>query len=213
MKKIFIICCLILSSCSFFNKKTVELGVDSFPQGAEIYVNDQYHGVTPAVINIPPKDGFVTLNKRGYGTTSFKTPIFIGAVRTHANGSVDADGVRCILDMASVIFSFGEIDVRHVVYQFIIRQKFGTVDDYVTFLRPLLHTFFGKLTSRFPHNTFFMLQPIPTSNLKPYSSPTNVPAMTAYYGEFGDHPSLGSPEMRHGFWRCIDAMTSQICDE
>ena len=107
MKKIFIICCLILSSCSFFNKKTVELGVDSFPQGAEIYVNDQYHGVTPAVINIPPKDGFVTLNKRGYGTPSFKTPIFIGSVRTHADGSVDADGVRCILDMASVFFSFG----------------------------------------------------------------------------------------------------------
>jgi len=107
MKKIFIICCFILSSCSFFNKKTVELGVDSFPRGAEIYVNDQYYGVTPAVINLPPKDGFVTLNKRGYGTTSFKTPIFIGSVRTHADGSVDADGVRCILDMASVIFSFG----------------------------------------------------------------------------------------------------------
>jgi hypothetical protein len=107
MKKIFIICCFVLSSCSFFNKKTVELGVDSFPKGAEIYVNDQYYGVTPAVINIPPKDGFVTLNKRGYGTTSFKTPIFIGSVRTHADGSVNADGVRCILDMASVIFSFG----------------------------------------------------------------------------------------------------------
>ncbi len=107
MKKIFIICCFVLSSCSFFNKKTVELGVDSFPRGAEIYVNDQYHGVTPAVINILPKDGFVTLNKRGYGTTSFKTPIFIGSVRTHADGSVNSDGVRCILDMASVIFSFG----------------------------------------------------------------------------------------------------------
>ena len=107
MKKFFIICCFILSSCSFFNKKTVELGVDSFPKGAEIYVNDQYYGVTPAVINLPPKDGFVTLNKRGYGTTSFKTPIFIGSVRTHADGSVNSDGVRCILDMASVIFSFG----------------------------------------------------------------------------------------------------------
>ena len=113
----------------------------------------------------------------------------------------------------SVIFSFGEIDVRHVIYQFIIRQKFGSVDDYVTFLRPLLHTFFGKLTSRFPHNTFFMLQPIPTSNLKPYSSPTNVPAMTAYYEEIGDHPSLGSPEVRQGFWRRIDGMTSEVCDE
>ena len=113
----------------------------------------------------------------------------------------------------SVIFSFGEIDARHVIYQFITRQKFSSVDNYVAFLRPLLQMFFGKLISRFPDNAFFMLQPIPTSNLKPYRSPTNVAAMTAYYGEFGDHPSLGSPEMRHGFWRCIDAMTSQICDE
>jgi hypothetical protein len=131
MKKIFIICCFVLSSCSFFNKKTVELGVDSFPRGAEIYVNDQYHGVTPAVINITPKDGFVTLNKRGYGTTSFKTPIFIGAVRTHADGSVDADGVRCILDMASVIFSFGAYtgrcsDFKEKQYKITIPNNFSS---------------------------------------------------------------------------------------
>ena len=113
----------------------------------------------------------------------------------------------------SVIFSFGEIDIRHIIYQFIIRQKFGSVDDYVTFLRPLLHTFFGRLTSRLPGNIFFMLQPIPTSNLKPYSSPVNVAAMSAYYGKFGDHPSLGSPKVRQGFWRRIDAMISEVCDE
>jgi len=112
----------------------------------------------------------------------------------------------------SVIFSFGEIDVRHVIYQFIIRQKFGSVDDYLIFLRPLLKAFFGKLTSSFPGNAFFMLQPIPTSNIKPHSSPLNVSAMTAYYEQIGEHPSLGSPDRRHAFWRCIDEMTSQICD-
>ena len=107
MKKILLICCLIsLSSCSFFNKKTVELGIDSFPSGAEIYINDQYKGETPTIINIPPKENFITLNKRGYGTASFKTPIFFGAIRTKADGSINADGVRCLLDMTSVIFSF-----------------------------------------------------------------------------------------------------------
>jgi hypothetical protein len=106
MKKTLLIVCLILSSCSFFNKKTVELGIDSSPSGAEIYINDQYKGETPAIINIPPQENFVTLNKRGYGTTSFKTPIFMGAIRTKADGSINADGVRCLLDMASVIFSF-----------------------------------------------------------------------------------------------------------
>ena len=106
MKKILLICCFLVSSCSFFNKKTVELGIDSFPRGAEIYVNDNYQGETPMVVNIAPKDSFVTLNKRGYGTTSFKAPTFFGAIRTKADGSINADGVRCFLDMTSVIFSF-----------------------------------------------------------------------------------------------------------
>ena len=106
MKKILLISFLVLTSCAFFNKKTVELGVDSFPQGAGIYVNDKYLGETPTIINIPPKDGFITLNKKGYGIASFKTPIFIGSIRTKADGSVNADGVRCLLDMASVIFFF-----------------------------------------------------------------------------------------------------------
>jgi hypothetical protein len=106
MKKTLLICCLILSSCSFFNKKTVELAIDSSPRGAEIYINDQYKGETPTIINIPPQENFVTLNKRGYGTASFKTPIFMGSIRTKADGSINADGVRCLLDMASVIFSF-----------------------------------------------------------------------------------------------------------
>ena len=106
MKKLFFICCLILSSCSFFNKKTVEIKVDSSPQGAEIFINNQNFGETPAVINIPAKDGIIILNKRGYGTASFNTPVFIGSIRTNANGSINADGVRCLLDMASVIFFF-----------------------------------------------------------------------------------------------------------
>ena len=106
MKKILLISFLVLTSCAFFNKKTVELGIDSFPQGAGIYLNDKYLGETPTIINIPPKDGFITLSKKGYGVASFKTPIFIGSIRTKADGSINADGVRCLLDMASVIFFF-----------------------------------------------------------------------------------------------------------
>jgi len=106
MKKFFFICLLITSSCSFFNKKTVEIKVDSFPQGAQIFINNQNYGSTPAFINIPPKDGIVILNKKGYGTASFRTPVFIGSIRTNVNGNINADGFRCLLDMASVIFFF-----------------------------------------------------------------------------------------------------------
>lgn len=112
----------------------------------------------------------------------------------------------------SVVFSFGEIDARHIVYHFITREKFGSVGDYVAFLSPLLNSFFGKLTLRFPDNVFFMLQPIPTSNVKPYRCPAGVAEMLSYYDEFGEHPSLGTPETRRGFSRCIDEMAMQACD-
>ncbi len=132
MKKILFICCLIfLSSCSFFNKKTVELGIDSVPRGAEIYVNDEYKGETPTVINIFPKESFVILNKKGYGTASFKTPIFFGAIRTKANGSINADGVRCFLDMTSVIFSFHAYtgkcaDFKEKQYKIVIPSNYSS---------------------------------------------------------------------------------------
>jgi len=94
------------SACSFFNKNTVELGINSNPQGANIYINQQYYGTTPRVIEIEPKEYFVSLDIPKYGSSSFKTPIFFGAVRTKANDKISADGVRCILDLVSVIFSF-----------------------------------------------------------------------------------------------------------
>lgn len=107
--KIFLSLLLILSlisSCSFFNHKTVELAIDSSPQGAEIFINQQSYGTTPALIKIEPQEYIISLNLDGYGSSSFKAPIFTGSIRTHANGSIDADGVRCLLDLVSVVFSF-----------------------------------------------------------------------------------------------------------
>lgn len=95
-----------LSSCSFFNHKTVELSIDSSPRGAEIYINQQFYGNTPALIKIEPKNHIVSLNLNGYGGSSFQTPVFWGSIRTNADGSINADGVRCLLDLVSVVFSF-----------------------------------------------------------------------------------------------------------
>jgi ribosomal protein L21E len=96
----------LISGCSFFNKKTVELGINSSPQGANIYINQKYFGTTPKVVNIEPKEYIVSLDLAGYGNTSFKTPIFTGSIRTKADNSINADGVRCLLDLVSVLFSF-----------------------------------------------------------------------------------------------------------
>lgn len=107
LKKIVnIIAVFLLSSCSFFNNKFVELSVDSNPRGANIYINDQNYGKTPAVLNIEPKDLFITLDKPNYGMTTFKVDTFLGSIRTKANGKINADGVRCLLDLSSVIFFF-----------------------------------------------------------------------------------------------------------
>lgn len=118
----------------------------------------------------------------------------------------------------SVVFSFGEIDARHVIYQFILKRKFAGAEDYVAFLKPLMKGFLNRLAARFPDHAFLLLQPIPTSDVMPYSSPTNVGEMDAYYEQLGNYlspeqkpPSLGTPDMRLGFWRCIDAMFSEVC--
>lgn len=101
-----IILILLLSSCSFFNNKLVELSLDSNPRGANIYINDKFYGRTPALINIEPHDTFVIFDKPNYGMTSIKASTFTGSIRTKANGKINADGVRCLLDLSSIIFFF-----------------------------------------------------------------------------------------------------------
>lgn len=96
----------LISSCSSFNHKTVELAIDSSPQGAQIFINQQSYGTTPALIKVEPQEHIISLHLDGYGSSSFKVPVFLGAIRTHANGSIDADGVRCLLDFVSVLFSY-----------------------------------------------------------------------------------------------------------
>jgi hypothetical protein len=106
MKKISLILILILTSCSFFNNKKVSIAIESSPSQAEIYINDQFYGITPIILEVEPKEMMITLHKRGYGLTNFKPKIYTGSIRTDVDNKVNADGVRCLLDMVSVVFSF-----------------------------------------------------------------------------------------------------------
>ena len=72
MKKISLILILILTSCSFFNNKKVSIAIESSPSQAEIYINDQFYGITPIILEVEPKEMMITLHKRGYGLTNFK---------------------------------------------------------------------------------------------------------------------------------------------
>ena len=106
--KKFIILALIpfAASCAFINERTVEIGINSNPYGADIIIEGKNYGKTPAVLKIEPKAYTVNLVKEGYGSTNFKTEIWWGTVRTDVNGTRTGDGNRCFLDMMTVVFSF-----------------------------------------------------------------------------------------------------------
>ncbi|MBM5783017.1 MAG: PEGA domain-containing protein, partial [Pelagibacterales bacterium] len=94
------------SSCAFFNDRTVDLGINSMPSGADIVIDGKHYGKTPAILNLEPKKHNIVLTKEGYGSTSFSPEIWWGAIRTDVNGNRASDGTRCFFDMMTVIFSF-----------------------------------------------------------------------------------------------------------
>jgi hypothetical protein len=97
---------VLLASCALIgNSKTVDVAINSNPQGADIVIEGRNYGKTPTVINIEPKDYVVTLTKEGHGTTNFKMETW-GTIRRDIEGKRTADGTRCVLDMVSVVFSF-----------------------------------------------------------------------------------------------------------
>jgi hypothetical protein len=100
MKKIFLILMLhLLASCAYlFNEKTVEVAIDSSPQGADIFIAGRHYGRTPAVIKLEPSDQLVQLNKDGYGTSQIQLESW-QAVRQDKS-----DGGRCILDALGTVF-------------------------------------------------------------------------------------------------------------
>lgn len=121
-----------VSSCAFFNNKTVDLAINSNPAGADIFIEGRNYGVTPAVIQVVPKRHIVTLTKDGYGSAVFNTDVW-GTVRTDVNGNATADGKRCLADAVTVIFFFNLFtekcaDFKQKEY-FINIQKTGTASN------------------------------------------------------------------------------------
>ena len=93
-------------SCAFFNNKTRDISINSSPTNAQIIVNGQSHGYTPAVLNLPVKEYKITLIKPNYGSTDFTTPIWWGTFPTNIYGSTTTNGIRCMLDSVVMITFF-----------------------------------------------------------------------------------------------------------
>lgn len=105
-KSLLLILLAMSASCAIIgNSKTVDVAINSNPQGADIMIEGRNYGRTPAVINIEPREYMVVLTKEGHGTAEFKMESW-GTIRRDASGNRTADGTRCVLDMMSVVFSF-----------------------------------------------------------------------------------------------------------
>jgi hypothetical protein len=101
MKKIVsVILLLVLNCCSFANKKTVPLSINSNPSGADLYIDGSYYGKTPITINIEPKKDYsATLMKQGYGKSNLTLETWY-SIRENRGG---ADQTRCALDALGVM--------------------------------------------------------------------------------------------------------------
>jgi hypothetical protein len=107
MKKMFSLLLLFCTfSCAFFNNKSRDIAINSNPTNAQIIIDGQSHGYTPAILNLPVKEYNITLVKPNYGSANFNTPIWWGTFPTNIYGSTTANGVRCMLDSAVVITFF-----------------------------------------------------------------------------------------------------------
>jgi hypothetical protein len=97
---------LLCSSCSFFNKKTVDVSINSNPSGASVYIEGKNYGQTPLTLNIEPKPYDAVIVKEGYGSINHHMDIWYGTIRTDIDGERTADGTRCFLDTMSLLFAF-----------------------------------------------------------------------------------------------------------
>jgi len=102
MKKLLIILLLIIiSSCASLNKNYVSVPFASNPAGAILYIDQQYVGKTPIIINVAPdKNKIATfIYKQQKKDLNMK---IISSIRENRNNTLDK--VRCLLDSVGMIF-------------------------------------------------------------------------------------------------------------
>ena len=102
-KIILAILSLMLASCSFMNEKYVIVPFSSNPQGADIYINNQYQGKTPTNIKIiPDKNYQATFIKYGYKRKNLNLETFgWGSIRENRDNF--GDSARCFLDALGMV--------------------------------------------------------------------------------------------------------------
>lgn len=101
-----------VSSCALaFNKKTVDVKINSTPAGADVVIDGRNYGRTPITINIEPKNYTAVITREGYGSAQIKLEAW-QAIRRK-----DGEGGRCLADAVGTMliipaFSFMSVYCR-----------------------------------------------------------------------------------------------------
>jgi len=90
---------LVVSSCSFANKSTVVVPVNSNPPGADVVIDGRNYGQTPTFVELTPNKNYkATISKKGYGSANIDMDTWYSV-----RGGEDGDGKRCLADSAAVL--------------------------------------------------------------------------------------------------------------
>lgn len=90
---------LVINSCSFANKSTVTVPINSNPPGADVVIDGRNYGQTPAFVELKPSKNYkATISKQGYGSANIDMETWY-SVRDGNSG----DGGRCIADSMGVL--------------------------------------------------------------------------------------------------------------
>ncbi|MFT6219826.1 MAG: hypothetical protein ACJA02_000207 [Myxococcota bacterium] len=92
----------IANSCSFANKSTVTVPMNSNPPGARIVIDGESYGKTPAFVSLKPNKNYkATFSKQGYESATVDMETWYSM-----RGGKSADGARCMADVASFILPY-----------------------------------------------------------------------------------------------------------
>jgi hypothetical protein len=102
LKLLPVIALFIVNSCSFANKSTVTVPINSNPPGADVVIDGRNYGQTPAFVELKPSKNYkATISKRGYSSANINMDTWYSM-----RGGNGADGGRCMADVASFVLPY-----------------------------------------------------------------------------------------------------------
>jgi hypothetical protein len=102
LKLLPVIALFIVNSCSFANKSTVTVPINSNPPGADVYIDGRGYGQTPTFVELTPNKNYqATISKKGYGSTNITMESWYSL-----RSGDGADGGRCMADVGAFVIPY-----------------------------------------------------------------------------------------------------------